>query len=119
MDVVQFLLFVSAAIAWRAQSALQSMLQQDDAVLRARALWLLGGIQGEGEKHVKEALQDKDGFVRQQAVQALGRYGPAAHQAIPQLTAALQDPSSQVRDAAAVAKEKIESSRRVKPRQTK
>jgi len=60
------------------------------------------------------ALHDADCIVRQQALQALGRYGPAAHQVLSEVTAALQDPFPPVRDAAGVAKAKIESSSRMK-----
>jgi len=54
---------------------LQSMLRQDDRVLRARALWLLGGIQGEGEQCVQQALKDEDPDFRILALRILKSLG--------------------------------------------
>src|SRR5947208_14168420 len=44
--------------------ALLAMAAQGDPVLRARSLWLLGAIPGEGRKRVAEALHDPDPNLR-------------------------------------------------------
>jgi len=83
-----------------ALSLLQSMLQQDDYVLRARALWLLGSIKGEGERYAREALQDKDPNFRILALRLLRLEGTDMLKAIQPL---LSDPSQQVRREVALA----------------
>src|SRR6266446_1398862 len=51
--------------------ALLSMADQGDPILRARALWLLGAIPGEGRKKVAEALRDPDPNFRIAAIRIL------------------------------------------------
>jgi putative membrane-bound dehydrogenase-like protein len=79
---------------------LRSTLTQGDRVLRARALWLLGGIKGEGEQLVREALQDSEPEFRVLALRILRRYG-ADPLEISRLL--LKDPSAQVRREVALA----------------
>ena len=58
---VQFLAYT--AIKAQGQAALpllQSMWRQTDPVLKARALWLLGGLGDAGKAAVQEALHDRD-----------------------------------------------------------
>ena len=47
-----------------AEEALQEMLASPNPVFRARALWLLGRINGHGQAYVDKALADKDARVR-------------------------------------------------------
>lgn len=47
-----------------ALGTLQSMWRQDDAIVKARALWLLGGLGSEGSAAIQEALHDRDPRVR-------------------------------------------------------
>jgi putative membrane-bound dehydrogenase-like protein len=92
--------------------ALQSMLQQDDAILRARALWLLGGIKGEGEQQVKEALQDKDPNFRILGLRILRFYGADL---LKTSQALLNDPSPQVRREVALALQYVKGEEAVQP----
>jgi HEAT repeat protein len=55
-----------------------------------------------------EGLKDKDPQNRESCAMWLGRLGPAAKAAVPELRAALDDPNSQVRAAAASALKKID-----------
>jgi hypothetical protein len=88
------------------------MLQQGDAVLRARALWLLGGIQGEGEKYVKEALLDKDPNFRILSLRILRLYGADLLATTQSL---LNDPSPQVRREVALALQYVRGEAAVQP----
>jgi HEAT repeat protein len=56
------------------------------------------------------ALGDGNAWVRWLAAETLGRIGPAAAEAMPALTAALQDPDQEVLKAAKDALERIRSS---------
>jgi putative membrane-bound dehydrogenase-like protein len=91
---------------------LQSMLQQDDSVLRARALWLLGSIKGEGERYAREALQDKDPNFRILALRLLRLQGTDVLETIQPL---LNDPSPQVRREVALALQYVNGETAVQP----
>jgi putative membrane-bound dehydrogenase-like protein len=73
--------------------ALMSMWKQDDPILRARALWLLGGLQ-QGAAPVAEALHSPDPNFRMLALRVLRLYGADMVTASQPL---LRDPSAQVR----------------------
>ncbi|MEZ6134545.1 MAG: NPCBM/NEW2 domain-containing protein [Pirellulaceae bacterium] len=47
-----------------AANALEKLAKSDDPIYRARALWLLGKIDGRGEKTVQSALGDQDSNIR-------------------------------------------------------
>jgi HEAT repeat protein len=99
--------------AWLPRVA--QMLQDPDASVRSEALWAMGSAKGLAAPEVDKvvaALSDKDKSVRRSAARALEDIGEA-NQAIPAaakakidaaarpaLTAALEDPDSDVRDAA-------------------
>src|SRR5207249_8066359 len=55
--------------------ALTSMWKQGDGVLRARALWLLGGLGRDGADAVQESLHSNDPAFRILAVRVLKLYG--------------------------------------------
>jgi HEAT repeat protein len=55
-----------------------------------------------------EALRDQDAFVRREAANSLGRFGPDAKQAVPALLAAAQDRQPKVRQAASQALKQID-----------
>ena len=76
------------------------MWRQEDPVLKARALWLIGGIQGAGERLVHEALLDEEVGFRMLALRVLRAQGLEIIGVIEPL---LRDPSPQVRRAVAVA----------------
>ena len=73
---------------------LQTMWRQNNAVLKARALWLLGGLGGSGSAAIQEALRHDDARFR-----ILGLRVARLHGADVLATAArlLRDPSPQVR----------------------
>ena len=56
---------------------------------------------------LQDALTDSDSRIRKVAAQSLGRIGPAARLAAPELALALQDPAAEVRDAASDALERL------------
>ncbi|HEV8131792.1 MAG TPA: PVC-type heme-binding CxxCH protein, partial [Acidobacteriota bacterium] len=77
-----------------ALSALESIVKQGDPFMRARALWLLGGIPGKGRRTVEDALKDPDPNFRILAIRVLQLYGADLVEATRPL---LHDPSPQVR----------------------
>ncbi len=79
---------------------LTEMWKQEDPVLKARALWLIGGIKGAGERLVLEALRDEEANLRILALRVLRAQGAEITGVIEPL---LSDPSPQVRRAVAVA----------------
>ena len=83
-----------------ALSTLTEMWRQEDPVLKARALWLIGGIQGAGELLVREVLLDEEANLRMLALRVLRAQGVEITGVIEPL---LRDPSPQVRRAVAVA----------------
>ncbi len=80
--------------------ALLTMARSADPVLRARALWLLGGIPGEGEREVRAALADRDPNFRLLAIRVLQAHGADIVDATRTL---VNDPSPAVRREIAVA----------------
>jgi len=83
----------------KALPLLQSIDRANDPILRARALWLLGGIPGEGQAAVRRALEDIDSNFRMLAWRVLRRYGADLSEPLNQLA---KDPSPQVRREVAV-----------------
>src|SRR5262245_11881699 len=60
-------------------------------------------VQGKSISAWREALKDRDARVRRQAAEALGKAGPQAKSAVPDLSAALTDKEDIVRAAVATA----------------
>jgi HEAT repeat protein len=56
-----------------------------------------------------EALKDEDTFIRRDAARALGKFGPTAKEAAPNLQAALKDREPSVRKAASESLKKIDA----------
>lgn len=79
---------------------LRELLKSGDPILRARALWLMGGIPEEGEAAVRSALEDIDSNFRMLALRILRRHRADVRAAIQTLA---KDPSPQVRREVAVA----------------
>jgi HEAT repeat protein len=77
-------------------------LQDRDPALRQQAMWAMVRLGGEPEhvRAVAELLADKHQGVRREAALNLGRMGPAAAAAAPQLLTALRDEDPIVRTAA-------------------
>jgi hypothetical protein len=48
----------------KAEAALQQMASSENPIYRARALWVLGKMEGKGPSIVKQALSDKDANIR-------------------------------------------------------
>ncbi len=84
----------------QALSTLIEMWRQEDPVLKARALWLIGGIRGDGERLLREALRDEEANLRIVALRVLRSQGFEIADVIEPL---LRDPSPRVRRAVAVA----------------
>ncbi|MCI0628581.1 MAG: c-type cytochrome [Acidobacteria bacterium] len=84
----------------KALAVLQSLSKSSDPIVRARALWLLGGSPGEGEGAIRAALEDIDSNFRMLALRILRRYGAELSGALRTLA---RDPSPQVRREVAVA----------------
>jgi putative membrane-bound dehydrogenase-like protein len=91
---------------------LQSMLKQGDPILRARALWLLGGIPGEGEQEVQKAMKDSDPNFRALAIRILRLNGTDIVSATRPL---IQDPSPQVRREIALALRQLKPEEAMEP----
>ena len=94
----------------KALATLQSLYKSNDPILKARALWLLGGIAGEGETAVRAALKDIDSNFRMLAFRILRRYGADLSEPLKLLA---KDPSPQVRREVAVALEHFPAERSV------
>ena len=77
-----------------ALSVLQKVAGGGDPILRARALWLLGGIPGEGEASLRASLDDPDPHFRVLALRVMQLYHLDLQGAIRKL---INDPSLQVR----------------------
>jgi putative membrane-bound dehydrogenase-like protein len=73
---------------------LRSMVEQDDPVLRARALWLMGEVESETEQSVHKALKDREANFRILALRILRSQGTDPVKIIQSL---LNDSSPQVR----------------------
>ena len=94
----------------KALPVLQSVYKSGDPILKARALWLLGGIPGEGEAAVQTALEDIDSNFRTLAWRILRRYGADLSEP---LNLMVKDRSPQVRREVAVALEQWPADRAV------
>lgn len=94
----------------RALPLLQSMYKTNDPILKARALWILGGIPGEGQAAVRAALEDIDSNFRTLAWRILRRYGIDLTEPLKLMA---KDPSPQVRREVAVALEQWPAERAV------
>lgn len=88
----------------KALPMLQSLYKSNDPILRARALWLLGGIPGEGEATVRSVLEDIDSNFRMLGFRILRRYGGDLSEVLERLA---RDRSPQVRREVAVALERL------------
>jgi HEAT repeat protein len=90
----------------------KGLLEDRDAGVRSVAAWLLYGARAVEVKDVvavqRGALKAADPWARRQAARYLGSLGPAARDAAPALTAALQDPDEGVRTAAARALKNVQ-----------
>ena len=95
------------------------LLHDEGVLIRLAAAEALGRIHGDprgtGEasppliRALVGALKDEESSVRWSAAQALGEIGPAAKEAVPALTDALNDNNRRVRNRAALAMEKIQA----------
>ena len=54
---------------------LEAMMKQKDPILRARALWMLGGLGPQGAKYVQDAARDADPKFRILAIRVMRRHG--------------------------------------------
>src|SRR5712692_2121660 len=86
--------------------ALLAMWRQDDPILKARALWLLGGLGAEGAGPVQEALHSGDPNFRILALRVMRLYGADMAAATEPL---LRDPSPQVRREIAILFDDVKS----------
>jgi putative membrane-bound dehydrogenase-like protein len=78
---------------------LQAMWKHTDPLVRARALWILGGLAPEGSRASQEALRDGDPRFRVLGLRVMRRHGADMVAAVQPL---LRDPSPQVRREVAV-----------------
>ncbi|MEP3834156.1 PVC-type heme-binding CxxCH protein [Rhodopirellula bahusiensis] len=88
------------AMGGEAESALLSLYENENPRLRARALWLLGKIEGRGRAYVEKALSDDDADIRCTAIRLCKQLGLSAAKVCGD---AADDPSSAVRRELAVA----------------
>jgi hypothetical protein len=95
----------------RAKDELRKMLKDSAAVVRIAAAEALcsWGEEKEGLLVLVEELKDKTDTARLYAVIALGRIGEKARPALPQIKAALDDPSEYVQRVARAALKRLES----------
>jgi putative membrane-bound dehydrogenase-like protein len=63
------------AMGEEAEGALLSLYQDENSRYRARALWLLGKIEGQGGKYVDKALSDEDADIRCTAIRLCKQLG--------------------------------------------
>ena len=83
-----------------AEEALAGLFESDRAVFRARALWLLGRIEGRGQAWIERALTDDDEDIRVVAVRAARQLETGLERVLEQ---AVADDSPQVRREVALA----------------
>lgn len=88
--------------AWQAEAepALRELWGVEDPRFRARALWLLGRIEGRGAHYVDEALADADPNIRITGLRLARQLGMDV---VPLVRRVVPDPSPQVRREAALA----------------
>ncbi|TWU06103.1 PVC-type heme-binding CxxCH protein [Stieleria varia] len=94
--------YATRYLAWQAlhkmgrgaEAALQKMTASDNPIYRARALWLLGKIEGNGAKTVQQALADKDPNIRIVGIRLARQLEMSVDQ---YANAVVRDPSPQVR----------------------
>jgi putative membrane-bound dehydrogenase-like protein len=84
----------------KAEAELQKLATSDNPIYRARALWLLGKIEGRGLETVQQALADKDANIRITGVRLARQLNLELNEYVSPL---LKDASSQVRRELAVA----------------
>ncbi len=84
----------------KAEAALVKLYQSDNPRVRARALWLLGKIEGRGEHYVRQALSDPDADIRIVGIRLLRQLKLVPSD---QLATIAKDTSSAVRREALVA----------------
>jgi putative membrane-bound dehydrogenase-like protein len=92
--------------------ALMAMWKQDDPILKARALWLIGGLGAEGTAPVQEALHASDANFRVLALRVLRLYGADMVAATKPM---LDDPSPAVRREVALMLQDVKSDAAVQP----
>jgi HEAT repeat protein len=88
------------------------LLQDKDPGIRCVAAWFLYGARALELKTalgvLQETLRSSDPWSRRQAIQFLGKLGPQSRDAVPALTAALEDKDEGVREAAVLALKSIQ-----------
>jgi|SRR5579859_2674301 len=85
-------------------------LKDPDVTLRRQAIRELGARPAESSRIVPalvEALRDENPYVRRDAAVMLGKFGPAAKEAIPALNVTVKDTERNVHHAATAAAKKI------------
>jgi putative membrane-bound dehydrogenase-like protein len=92
--------------------ALMAMWKQDDPVLKARALWLLGGLGQQGAAPVEEALRSSNANFRILALRVLRLYGADTMETT---RALMRDQSPQVRREIAVMLQDVKSDAALEP----
>ena len=83
-----------------AEAALQKLWASDNPRFRARALWLLGNIQGKEEQYIQTALKDKDPNIRMAGLRLARQVRPDV---IPYAKQLVKDSDPQVRREVAIA----------------
>ncbi len=78
----------------KAEPALKKLWSSDNQRMRARALWLLGKIEGKSKKYISEALKDKNQDIR---IAGLRLARQTEKDIIPYAKQLVKDPSAQVR----------------------
>ncbi|HEX6985505.1 MAG TPA: PVC-type heme-binding CxxCH protein [Planctomycetaceae bacterium] len=95
----------------KAEPVLKALWTDDDPRMRARALWLLGRIDGNGEEYVRQAIEDKNPDIRVTGVRLARQL--ALKKKIDLLTVLpepVRDDSPQVRREAAIALRQVDAS---------
>lgn len=96
----------------RIPAGVTKLLQDKDPGVRCVAAWFLYGARALELKSalgvLQETLKSSDPWSRRQAIQFLGKLGPQSRDAVPALTAALEDKDQGVREAAIQALESVQ-----------
>ncbi len=106
--------YATRALAWQslhamgpdAAAALESLAASENPIYRARALWLLGKIEGRGFQTVSEAIADKDQNIRIVGIRLARQLGMQVDRYAAMVE---KDPSSAVRRELAIALRDSES----------